>query len=266
MNILISVVTYNSYEQLDLFLRSIIESADNIESLHVVVHVADNSSYKKSVSIEKSHNVEVFMHLYDNLGYFGGAFKQINELTNSNKFDYVIISNADIVISKTFFAELIKVHTPPNTAWIAGKIMSRAENRDRNPKIKKRYSLKKLRLQRLVYRFPILDWIYTNTLYKRKAKQMEEEKQDIYAGHGSFIILTTKYFEKYPTTQYPVFLFGEELFLAERIRIAELKVVYEPLLTVFDMEHASTGKMKKSFYYKCNREAIDYILKTFYNE
>ena len=89
---------------------------------------------------------------------------------------------------------------------------------------------------------------------------------DIYAGHGSFMMLTKHFFIHYKKIEYPIFLFGEELYLAELIRMADLRVRYVPGLEVIDMEHASTGKMKKAFYYKCNKESIDYILENFYNE
>ena len=89
---------------------------------------------------------------------------------------------------------------------------------------------------------------------------------DIYAGHGSFMMLSKNFFEHYKKIEYPVFLFGEEIYLGELIRLAGMRARYVPSLEVIDMEHTSTGKMKKEFYYKCNKESIDYILDHFYNE
>jgi GT2 family glycosyltransferase len=94
---------------------------------------------------------------------------------------------------------------------------------------------------------------------------------DIYAGHGSFILLTRAYFEKCGMIDYPVFLFGEELYLAEECRKHSLRVIYRPEICIYDSEHVSTSKLKKTlpfkktFYYQCNSDAIDYILANYYN-
>jgi len=264
MNFLISVVTYNSYDQLKLFLASVFRSAEKEDSAQVDIHVADNSTSPQDISFESAGNVNVTVHNFDNPGYFGAAFGVVNDVVGEKSYDYVIISNADIELSDDFFHILCNLSIPSDTSWVAGKILSEVEHRDKNPKIKQRCSLKKLRIQRLLYRYPILDLIYSNTLYKRKSMQKVEGRQEIYAGHGSFIILTSAYFDKYPVTEYPVFLFGEEIFLAERIRNAGLKVLYVPDVIVYDKEHASTGKMKKNFYYNCNFQSIDYLIKTFY--
>ena len=90
------------------------------------------------------------------------------------------------------------------------------------------------------------------------------KQMDVYAGHGSFMIFTKAFFLKKPKLQYPVFLFGEEIYFAELMRSYSLKVTYIPRLKVFDKEHISTSKMKSDFYYKCNREAIKYLISTFY--
>ena len=59
--------------------------------------------------------------------------------------------------------------------------------------------------------------LYTMTLYKTKRYRSNEAKY-IYAGHGSFIILTKAFFQNYSNIAYPMFLYGEEIYLAELIR------------------------------------------------
>ena len=45
---------------------------------------------------------------------------------------------------------------------------------------------------------------------------------------------------------------------------AGLRVEYVPSMKVIDTEHASTGRMSHRFYCRCNYEAMQYIIKTFY--
>lgn len=115
-----------------------------------------------------------------------------------------------------------------------------------------------------MYKIPLLHHIYQNSLYKRKKKKKESSQKRIYAGHGSFMIFTKIFFTQYSKIEYPIFLFGEELFFAELIRRKSLYVEYFPNIKVYDDEHISTSKMNSKFYYKCNREAIKYIISNFY--
>ena len=178
-------------------------------------------------------------------------------------YDYTIISNVDLTVEEDFFLKLADNTCDENIGWIAPQIWSDLEKRDRNPKILERYSQRKLNILKLFYQFPILDTLYTHTFYRQK-KYERHPAGRIYAGHGSFIILTRDYFKRCGKIDYPVFLFCEEIYLAEMCQKAGLNVEYEPSIKVIDTEHASTGKMKHSLYCRCNYEAMQYIIKSFY--
>lgn len=169
-------------------------------------------------------------------------------------------------MTEDFFLNLERANLPKDVAWVAPKIYSMDENRDRNPKVLNRYSKGKLQLLYFMYRFPMLFYLYTMTAYKRKKLQPQYPEMNIYAGHGSFMLLTRSFFESYPKIEYPIFLFGEELFLAELVRKANKKVRYVPSLVIEDSEHVSTSTLKKKSYFKYNQDSIKYILNTFYNE
>lgn len=266
MKIFIVAVNYNSYNELSRFLNSVDQAATNSPSATVKVVVADNSTNIQDVDVSMYTHIETSIVQHGNLGYLGGAQAIINKESDILSYDFVAISNVDIVLEEDFFCQLVSKDIDENVGWVATKIWSEDEGRDRNPKVMERYSKRKLQIINMMYRFPILDWLYTNTMYKKKAEYAPSPECDLYAGHGSFMLLTRAFFRKYEKIEYPIFLFGEELFLAELIQKAGLKVHYVPELVVKDTEHVSTGKMRKSFYYKCNKESIDYILKTFYNE
>ena len=244
MKIAVFCVTYNSDKERDLYIASI-------------NHAAQKACDKVSVDIFVASNTKD-----DNPGYFG-AIRRLMQDVDVMAYDYSIISNVDLTVEEDFFVKLADYDCADDTGWIAPQIWSQLEGRDRNPKIQNRYTLRKLQILKTFYQFPILDTLYTKTLYRKKKYENYPAGQ-IYAGHGSFIILTKKYFKACGKVDYPVFLFCEEIYLAEQCRKAGLKVQYLPILKVCDTEHASTGKMNHRFYCRCNYEAIQYIIRTFY--
>lgn len=198
----------------------------------------------------------------NNPGYLGAVRLLMNHV-DLGLYDYIIISNVDLTIEEDFFIKLANYQCQEDIGWIAPQIWSEKEKRDKNPRQTGRYSLLKLKLLRLGYQFPWLDTLYTKTLYKRK-KMQRKQPGYVYSGHGSFIILTKTYITRCGIVHYPVFLFCEEIYLAEQCLLAGLKVVYSPDIKITDLEHISTGKMDHRTYCKYNLQAIDYIIRTFY--
>lgn len=185
IKIAIFCVSYHSDKERDLYLASI-------------ERAAKTAGDKVSVDTFVTNNNDK-----DNPGYFG-AVKRMMQKNHPVAYDYVIISNVDLTLEKDFFAKLVAYDCAEDTGWIAPQIWSRQENRDLNPKISDRYSHNKLWLLKMIHRLPFMHNIYTKTLYRRKRAQPLNRKF-IYAGHGSFIILTKAFFLKNGIIDYPVF-------------------------------------------------------------
>ena len=267
LKIAIYCVNYHSYEALQQY-RSSIDSALKGDqcAVEVEMFIADNTEHdvQTIAEDEQRYHVKVFPY-HQNLGYFGAVRKLMQE-TSPTAYDYAIISNVDLMIDEHFFQQLTDEHVKvkEQIGWISPQIFSKTELRDKNPKILQRYAKGKLQLLRLMYGWPFLYYLYTHTLYRSKKVLMQHEARDIYAGHGSFIILTRSFFEQCGIINYPMFLFDEEIYLAEQCREKGLRVVYRPSIKVIDNEHASTGRMPSKFYFACNYQATVYILKTYY--
>lgn len=265
--IAIYCVTYNSYECVDKFVRSVVDAAQTPATpTDVTVYIADNTAEDIKLISTKAEGIRVVVFpFHKNIGYFGAINRMMSE-TDYKSYDFVIISNVDIELDKCSLNKLASDYGAGNSGrigWIAPKIYSATERRDRNPKMTARYSLKKLKMLRFLFNHPVLYHLYRCTAYRRK-KYQSHEAGEIYGGHGSFIILTKMYFEKCGIINYPVFLFGEEIYLAEQCRQQGLKVVYDPTIAVKDTEHASTGNMPSRFYCNCNAKALEYIMSAFY--
>lgn len=270
MNILVICISYNSYEETRRFLCSVNKAAAKATGASIKVAVCDNTESRvQDFDFSGLDNIHCKRYKTPrNMGYFGGVAFVIDSIgkTNVDQYDYVTISNVDLTVDENLFVTL-PYTINENTGWAAPAIISAQENRDKNPKIMQRYSAGRLRKIRLLYKYPILDWLYTNTMYRRKSvRKATPAMTEIYAGHGSFIILSQRFVKSWTDYHYPVFLFGEEIYLAENVAEAGMKVTYVPQLRIYDEEHCSTGSIRKSSYYKYNLESIDYILKTYYNE
>lgn len=261
--IVVFCVIYNSYKEFYDYIKSIEEAVKAADDICVDVYVADNTTENiQTIDVSSDYINIVVKQNKKNLGYFG-AIRILMEETDCNVYDYLIISNVDVMMVQDTLANLASKKTGNNVGWIAPQIYSLKERRDRNPKILNRYSRHKLTILKLMYEYPLLHILYNVTLYKRK-KIASHEAGYIYGGHGSFIILTKEYFKRCGIIDYPIFLFDEEVYLAEMCLRNNLLVEYDPTIKVNDIDHVSTSNMSNGFYNKCNIEAICYILKTFY--
>lgn len=258
-------VNYNSYPELYHYLDSICVAVKEAEgAMEVNVFVGDNTEkYPQDITYDTNLiQIRVFP-FHQNLGYFGAISKMMQQV-DITVYDYSVISNVDLILDKDILIKLAEYPNNATTGWIAPQIWSQQERRDRNPKIMSRYSLSKLQKLQTLFKYPLLYALYTMTLYRRK-KFQSHSAGVVYAGHGSFIILTRQFMEKCGPVDYPVFLFCEEIYIAEMCRQHQLTVEYLPTLKVNDMEHASTGHIPNRLYCRLNYDAISYIISRFYH-
>lgn len=265
--ILIVPVNYNSYDYLDSYLKSVSE-AWNIakDECELMVYVADNSTKPKDIDLSQYHIPDLIIKHLDNLGYFGGALYVINNCVNVADYDYVIISNVDMTFDNTALKALSELKIPSNVGWISPYRYSEKYNKPIYVEKKVRPTKLKMWLQLQIYRSK---WIF-NFQHKfvsrryRNATTIQHPRSAIYMGCGSCFILTKSFFQSYNNIDYPVFLYGEELFIAELCREADLKVIYEPSIRVKNIGAISTGNLPSSTFLKYNHDAIEYIYKRFF--
>lgn len=263
-SIAIYCVNFHSYEYLLHYLVSIDKSAEAVASrTQISVFIADNSSPTQFVDYEPMHFTLHVVPTGKNMGYFG-AIRFAMQQYDPTDFDYSILSNVDVVLSDHFFSSLLNVHTSPQRAWIAPSILSQTQHFDFNPQALNRYSYKKMRLLRLMFKYPVLLRLKQKLLHMYHDVKVSQPAT-IYAGHGSFIILTNIFFVKCGIIDYPVFLYGEEIYLAETCRKNNLLVEYAPSIKVFDIGRVSTGQIPSKTYCKYNYQAINFIIKQFYS-
>jgi GT2 family glycosyltransferase len=219
-----------------------------------------------------------------NLGYFGGAsFGLKKYLARLALPEWVIICNVDIEFrDPSFFSTLHKSNLPDSVGVIGPQIWSATYQRDVNPKIKQRPTKRRMLFYRIVFGNFYLQGVYEllsvakywmkkqfrnlrNGEGKAGADLPASANAMIYAAHGSCMILNRRYFLAGGTVDYPVFLFGEEIFVAETSRQLGLSTIHFPRLWVFDREHASTkGALRSRKVAGYMNEATQYLLQRYF--
>ena len=247
---LVICVKYGSDEETEKYLDSM-RTLQSQERLHVLV--VDNTVKGTWVGDSSKPNCRA-VQAPDNLGYFGGARYGLSLYLETNPLpDWVIVSNVDLSIEDPLFLDrLTRLGSIPNLGAVAPSIRSSLTGIDQNPYMRVRPTALRMHFYKWLFR----SWVALNTyeclsvLYKKISGQFRKDRsgyfqsgpsEEIYAPHGSFLIFSRTYFERGGDLQFPRFLFGEEIYIAESMRRLGLKVLYEPSLQVIHKEHHSTG-------------------------
>jgi hypothetical protein len=78
------------------------------------------------------------------------------------------------------------------------------------------------------------------------------------------MIFSRRYFRAGGNFEYSVFLFGEEIFVAETAKGLGLAVRYCPWLGVLDNEHASTGIIRSRKVAGYMKDATNYLVEHYF--
>ncbi len=202
---------------------------------------------------------------HGNLGYLGGARYGLSRYLQAHVLpDWIVISNVDLLIQNSDFFERLSDLALPGVAAVAPRIRSMLTGRDQNPYLLHRPSALRMHVYKWVFRSrTLLNLTEALAAFAKKLKthftrdpgnagrsnrqsghDSNFENEHIYAPHGSFLILSKEYFTRGGNLDFPGFLFGEEIYIAETIRRLGLRVVYRPDLEVVHQEHRSTRLFK----------------------
>lgn len=267
--------------------RSILEMVDSINrsstNQGVETVIIDNSPAPVELAriraaVQDIHRAEL-LESSENRGYFGAARLALDHyLANRHLLpDWVIVCNHDVLIEdREFFKRLLREDSD-TVGIIAPRIQRRPGHSDQNPFMRRRPDRLRWAQLRLVgsnYGLAVFwDWLWRRRLALKSwlnAKGMEyaankdPKREFIYAPHGSFIIFSRKFFEVGGSLDTDLFLYGEEISVAEMCRSLSLPVIYEPALRVIHNEHQSTGKSLSRFTYECQKKAIQYLTSRYF--
>lgn len=262
-------VNYNTYDRLLLYCRSVDRAALCAKD-SALVHLFITDNTRPSPLPFNFTPTNISLRLASggkNLGYLGGIQYMMRLTPDLSSYDYIILSNVDLTLEPDALLRLVASPVDPTVGWIAPSIISGLSGTDRNPALLQRYSKARLRTLLFMFSVPPLMTLYKRTLYRRhyRPRPSYPAGTAVYAGHGSFMILTRAYLSLCGIPNFTPFLFCEELYFAELCRQAGLKVVYRPDIRINDQEHASVGRLPRASLYRYNRQALRFILRSFYS-
>jgi GT2 family glycosyltransferase len=275
--IVIVVVEYNGYADV----VRLLESADRLhgkQELNVIV-VSNTVSEESRIllnNLKSKYSYASFYHNPANSGYLGGINYGIGHALESSP-EWIVCCNADIVfIDPNFIRNLSEVDVPSDVMALAPMILTR-NGHNQNPFWENRFT----KIRWLFYRVYYCNYfIYVlislcNALRHRLkggrgvriVSPLYEKAKTIYAPHGACFILNRKYFKFYPFMDEAVFLWTEELVLAETIRNVKGSVWYAPELKVL---HNDSGIAMRSFgsfskkSYRAGKKAYDHMTQKYF--
>ena len=262
------IITVN-FRQAECTLQ-FLSSASRLEEFagcHLVI--VDNNSGDDSLSriakaIVEFPNVELLASA-QNRGYFGAASWALRHyLSRNNSPAWLVVCNNDIAFSDSRLLVRLFENDPAAAGATAPSIFSGVTGRDQNPFLRHRPSALRMHVYKWVFRsrtllnlteaFAVLLKKLKTHFTREPGNAGRSNRQSghhsnsgddrIYAPHGSFLILSKEYFTRGGNLDFPGFLFGEEIYIAETIRRLGLRVVYRPDLEVVHQEHRSTRLFK----------------------
>jgi GT2 family glycosyltransferase len=267
---LILLVNYNNEQETCSFVE---DQLLRQKTGGVGVAITDNGSREISrlKDLEKKYPDIFLFAAGENLGYLPGAafgLRKYRELTGSLP-EIIILCNADIGIpDESFLTKLTTVTGPGGYDVMGPDIESGFLKQHQNPYIPERISISKLKgLSWLTSCFIVynafLVWYFLKTRIRaifQKPSEYAGEQRTVYGIHGSFMIFRKSFFEKGGTLDYPIRLFGEEVFIAEQALRLGLKVVFDPSFRVIHRQHSTTGIFKSRQMTRMLHESFVFLL------
>lgn len=266
MKILILAVTYRSYDCLPGFLESIDRASENTDA-EVVVAIGDNTDDGYQDIDFSYRNIEIRVFPYhENLGYLGCALRMLREICPAEVFDFVAVSNVDVAMDADFFRMLAK-EQEEDIAWYAPDVFTPSLGTHENPFMLNRPTKMHFRKWMLMHSIPLLyGFIKKRPKKKRLDPEAFSKPKDIYAGHGSFMLFSWRFIKENLSMTFPGFMYAEEIFLAEKIRLAHMRIKYCPSMKITSIGSVSVSLLGNEWRCKANRDSLTKIRDMYFRD
>lgn len=251
-------------------IESIIKNIDK-ENLDIEIIVVDNASpddsYQKLESRYKDVKNVHLIHSDLNLGFSKGnnlGFEYAKKYINS---DFIAMINNDTVINQKDFCKKIVDEYNKERFDIAGpNIISLKGSINQNPIPYKKPDLKEISNKILKYK--ILKFackFNADKIIHKVNKTLKKSKieENDFKLHGSCLIFSKDYINKYDGLYSETFMYGEEDILKWIAIRDNLYMRYLDNISIYHKEDASTEKLlgnkkkKRLFYYKWNIDSLE---------
>jgi GT2 family glycosyltransferase len=279
IQILYIIVNYRSAELCaDLTRRLLALPAS--ESLHVMI--VDNSEHASDAKLLSSISPKANLSIVTpprNLGYFGGAAFGFNlyKAARSQPI-WTIVSNPDIRFpDESFLKNLLALEIASDVGVVAPDIRLARDGEKwsdgvaQNPFMARRPSQFRIRALEAAFRLPLVYTLmiirHNFRLNRSKGKASKVAlplRRTIYAPHGAVVVFARAFFERGGNLDYGAFLYGEEIFVGEELRLRELHCTFEPTLQLWHVGGATTSILGAGGQRRTSREAMTFLRKRYF--
>ncbi len=236
-----------------------------------------NNGCKHPEVFEELKNTKVqIMHPIENTGYLGAAgfaLKRFQEMYNCLP-KLLVLSNTDMHYEdpKMLKYWLENYSNQDQIGMVGCRIKSTLTGVQQNPMYIHRMSKRKLQNLNFIFSNRIAYTIYRSaSLVKSKISSVTaydsepQNKVEVYAIHGSCMVLHQQLFRDRALFEDAPFLFGEEIYLAEVCYQKKLKVIFDPKQQILHDEHQTTGIYKSKIQRTRMKDSLTLILNKFYS-
>jgi len=286
----IVLVHYNHYENIIKMVNTFLK----LNYPNVKIVIVDNGSKNDQFRIlyETFKENEIIRIIKNNRNYGYGVGNNVGiEYLRKLAIKYVLISNPDILIDdKDIFKKLIKSFDRRNIAIVAPRI-SHLDNSETNPGIFRRPHERSIKLSKLKYLFPIISesyfiYLYLRTFMRHNLKKyfdyprrnkirnnkfLTGQKTEVYSVIGCFFMINLDFFidnKIYPVFDENIFLYNEELALAEKIYQNKGKEIVLKNCKIVHLGHSGPKlAWGKNYYLKILKHSFKsykYILRNYF--
>lgn len=268
---LLIAVNYNTPEETINYVRSLSQLNQTESLLVLIVENSQREQRSPELPLRLREIIKdlIFVETLENKNYLGSVNYglKIARIKPEN-FDYCIISNVDILIKDVDFFTKLYCLPIEKIGMIAPSIYSILKETDQNPYMLKRFRNFYFYYYRIIYQhifFTNLHEKFITNLWKRndvsEVPQKTAKRQQIFAGHGAFMIFLKTFFKKGNSIDFGDNLYAEEIFVAKQCRRSGLMVTYDPSIQVIHFEHISTASLSDESRRKIKLKTINYFLK-----
>ena len=238
------ILVYRNTTDLEECLISIKAKVSSYKSIVV------NAYYDEASKLEVERIASIYQCDFiniENKGYSYGNNQGIEYARSHYEFEYIVVSNPDIIIEKfddSFMDSTAKYDI------IAPRIIA-ASGKPQNPAAVCR-SLCSEFLIYVGYKYSSKLLLFCGVLLSKIIREftllimcvLKKHSYRIYCAHASFVLLSKKVTEELdPVYDEKVFLFGEEGILAQKAKKANLRTYYVDYISI---NHKEDGSMKMS--------------------
>lgn len=266
--ILVLITCYNNDDEVieyvkDLSRQTVVDSIQIVVTVNNVKNIAEFKD--RILAVHPSIKLEF---PGKNLGYLFGCLNGLKSINNIEDYEWVLISNTDITFENEHCLQyLLENKTNPET-WVIAPMVTLPSGRQQNPFLSERPSSTKILFWQIVQGNTIPLYLYSslanvkNRLKKNLLCNMED--RNIYAAHGSCFFVKPECAKEVQKHFGDLFMYGEELLIAEIARNNKKLIKYFPDVKVLHNENSTTKHInykRKAIFY---RQSYRYIYNNFF--